>query len=666
MSGPSPLKRRRIYRACDQCRRRKSKCDGEQPVCSICQQANRACTYETGGGRRGLPSGYVRSLEIALGLIFQNSPNSENALRNALRDSRNQGNFLTSKVAKHSVSVWRKSKSYKDVSQLLTPGSEEDSMVDDAEWEPVESMDHDDVAADHHDTILSNTKQPNKLETIQESPQYIAPQSSSSSSIFDLTPPDNTPALVDFYFTYTHCWFPILERRSVLRTMHLGSSNDNGNGNNDASLSSRMVLWSLIAYTSAMQGITQSETPSIYSLQLAIEQHTMTNWDSLDLGYIQALLILILLHVALGNIHQAWTLIGKVARMLAILPLTARTARLNHTLNGCVLLDNVLSALLDRSPCFSLEEQSNCHPVEEDDIEEWDVWTPSHTCDRRAVASTPLRALSTFNQVSQLMQQSSGILYQKVNTANAEPLFNDLRTKQYAISRSHPYNPRNHFSPPLLNLHLLSAFTTITFCRRFKPVSSTALLKDSCTQAINNTLDMLDHYRNITGATGSSPLSICFALQCQNGLSFGNLPSSEALQQRTSSFLHPLKPVGLDEWKSHIPLPPLEQTQASSSLDTPFSTPTMTDLPNQPLLPISQHQSEQSAVMNLATIPSTGFPTLQPLSGTGDAEMYDALFEEMVTCFPTSRQEPAFAHNLGFYDGDLDTDFLAQLQQPPS
>lgn len=29
-----------------------------------------------------------------------------------------------------------------------------------------------------------------------------------------------------------------------------------------------------------------------------------------------------------------------------------------------------------------------------------------------------------------------------------------------------------------------------------------------------------------------------------------------------------------------------------------------------------------------------------------------------------SRQEPAFAHNLGFYDGDLDTDFLAQLQRP--
>ncbi|KAJ5243380.1 uncharacterized protein N7469_001707 [Penicillium citrinum] len=663
MSSPSPLKRRRIYRACDQCRRRKSKCDGEQPVCSICNQANRTCTYETGGGRRGLPSGYVRSLEIALGLIIRNSPNSESTLRDALRNSRSQGNFLTSKLAKQSVSTWRQSKPYKDVSKSLEPGSEDDTILDDAEWEPAESMEHDDDTADHHDTKFSNANQPNKLETIQEEgPQYIAPQ---SSFIIDIKPPDNTPGLVDFYFTYTHCWFPILERRSVLRTMHLGTSNDNINGHGDENLSSRMVLWSLIAYTSAMQGTTQPGMPNICSLQLAIEHRTLTNWDSLDLRYIQALLILVLMHIALGNIHQAWTLIGKAARMLAVLPLPARTARFNHTLNGCVILDNVLSALLDRTPCLSQEEQLSCHSIEEDDIEEWDVWIP-HTGDKRAIASTPLRALSTFNHMNQLMQQLSRIMYQGVDTNNAEILYNDLRTKQNAISRSHPYDRRMNTSPPLLNLHLLSAFTTISFCRRFEPVSSTTLLNDSCTQAMIDTIDILDHYRNIAGATGSSPLSICFALQCRNGLALGNLPDSEALQQRISSYSHPLKPVGCDEWKSHTRLPPLEQDQESRSLGNSFSTSTMTEMPNQSVLPITQPHTEQQAVMNLPTIPSTEFPALESLSETGDAEMYDALFEEMVTNFPVTRQEPAFAHNLGFYNGDLDTDFLAQLQQPPS
>lgn len=30
------------------------------------------------------------------------------------------------------------------------------------------------------------------------------------------------------------------------------------------------------------------------------------------------------------------------------------------------------------------------------------------------------------------------------------------------------------------------------------------------------------------------------------------------------------------------------------------------------------------------------------------------------------RLEPEFAHNLGFYAGDLDTDFMSQLQRSPN
>ncbi|OGE57928.1 hypothetical protein PENARI_c001G10208 [Penicillium arizonense] len=36
----------------------------------------------------------------------------------------------------------------------------------------------------------------------------------------------------------------------------------------------------------------------------------------------------------------------------------------------------------------------------------------------------------------------------------------------------------------------------------------------------------------------------------------------------------------------------------------------------------------------------------------------------MVTSIPADRQEPIFAQNLGFCAGDLDTDFLEQLQRP--
>ncbi|KAJ5974540.1 hypothetical protein N7481_011750 [Penicillium waksmanii] len=667
MSGPRPPKRQRIYRACDQCRRRKSKCDGEQPVCSICSQANRACTYETGGGRRGLPSGYVRSLEITLGLIFQHAPNSQNTVQSVLRDSRGQGNFLTSKLAKRSVSVWRKSKAYRDLSQLISPGSE-DEVLDDSEWEPVElaeSWDNDETMADL-DSAPSNPE-PHKPGIIQK-----LPNDASRSHIFmNVQLPDRTSDLVDFYFTYTHCWFPILERRSVLRAMHLG--NDNSKGNDQGDLSSKMVLWSLVAYTSAMRGDAQPATPNLFTLQLAIEQQALMQWEALDLGYIQAMLILILMHVAMGNINQAWPLVAKASRMLVTLPLSARKTRFNHVFNGCVLLDNMLSTLLDRAPCLSREEQSMYGPIEEDDLEEWDVWSPSRPGmdeERHRMPAAPLRALSIFNHIQQLMQQLSRVLYQPLDPSRIESLLNDLRTKQNIISRSHPYDRQNYATPSLLNLYLVSGFTTLAFCGRFEPVSSAT--EDSCAHTIHHILDILDHYREMTGTTGSSPLTLCFAMQCQRSLAIGNLSDTQSLQNRISSFLHPLKPIGLPEWKNKIsrpalPIPSLEREhQPPVDLEIPLSIPALTGFSNSTPPPFIPQQSEPSSVMNLPTIPSSNeFPSLQSLGGTGDAEMYDALFEEMVTSFPASRQEPAFAHNLGFYDGDLDTDFLAQLQHPP-
>ena len=46
-------KRRRVTRACDRCRILKTKCDGQQPVCSRCSAYGYACNWEN-GGRRGL------------------------------------------------------------------------------------------------------------------------------------------------------------------------------------------------------------------------------------------------------------------------------------------------------------------------------------------------------------------------------------------------------------------------------------------------------------------------------------------------------------------------------------------------------------------------------------------------------------------------------------
>jgi hypothetical protein len=59
-------KRRRVTRACDECRRKKIKCDGKQP-CTHCQVYSYECTYDKPSNRRRNPAPqYIEALESKL------------------------------------------------------------------------------------------------------------------------------------------------------------------------------------------------------------------------------------------------------------------------------------------------------------------------------------------------------------------------------------------------------------------------------------------------------------------------------------------------------------------------------------------------------------------------------------------------------------------------
>lgn len=58
-----PSKKRRVSRACDLCRLKRAKCDGQTPRCSFCAVNNANCTYTKTVKKRGLPTGYIHDLE---------------------------------------------------------------------------------------------------------------------------------------------------------------------------------------------------------------------------------------------------------------------------------------------------------------------------------------------------------------------------------------------------------------------------------------------------------------------------------------------------------------------------------------------------------------------------------------------------------------------------
>ncbi|KAI0023141.1 fungal-specific transcription factor domain-containing protein [Xylariomycetidae sp. FL0641] len=72
-------KRRRVTRACDECRRKKIKCDGKQP-CTHCQVYSYDCTYDKPSNRRRNPAPqYIEALENKLS-------RAENLLRKFMPD----------------------------------------------------------------------------------------------------------------------------------------------------------------------------------------------------------------------------------------------------------------------------------------------------------------------------------------------------------------------------------------------------------------------------------------------------------------------------------------------------------------------------------------------------------------------------------------------------
>ncbi|KAF8665799.1 hypothetical protein AX16_000244 [Volvariella volvacea WC 439] len=63
---PLQLQRRRVWRACESCRRKKIKCDGCEPTCSQCTMSGSQCTWLQTKDRAALSRHYVQELEARL------------------------------------------------------------------------------------------------------------------------------------------------------------------------------------------------------------------------------------------------------------------------------------------------------------------------------------------------------------------------------------------------------------------------------------------------------------------------------------------------------------------------------------------------------------------------------------------------------------------------
>ncbi|KAJ5799567.1 transcriptional regulator family: Fungal Specific TF [Penicillium psychrosexuale] len=467
-------KRQRVSRACDSCRSKKDKCDGKQPVCSTCASLCRPCTYKANPKKRGLPTGYIRSLELLWGLVFQRIQGSEDVMRALMRSINLPSHLATmGKETEGSdalLASFKNSTVLRDIERILIaleqPEEERErnlqgygdgetpldidgilSSAEAQEWQIPEGMEAREtplpgISPTRTAVGIAPTKVTGPRPTTDCGIQTSAPDDQPSSSFISspnphyprslsmrtpLQLPYNAWPLFDVYFSYTQCWFPILEKHDILRTAFHYTEGDVYASCLTPGSGEHAALWAVLALASlqdasisasgeAEEHPTDHMTPS--RMYKTARQLIPPESGPHEIGHVQALLILGLVKFGQQEWTGSWMLVGQAVRIAHILGLdqpsfspSSRTpdqekqlGRAKHVFLGCFVLETLIAESISQCPSLRKADLARVGAINEDGLEEWHPWEdqtglrPTQSS-RASMQRGPLHALSTFNRL---------------------------------------------------------------------------------------------------------------------------------------------------------------------------------------------------------------------------------------------------------------------------
>ncbi|KAI1363300.1 fungal-specific transcription factor domain-containing protein [Xylaria arbuscula] len=552
---PAP-KRQRVSRACDQCRAAREKCDGIQPLCFPCASQNRQCSWEEPKKKRGVQTGYIRTLEMALGWIFDKMPESENALHSLLTHEGGQGRLL---LAGKDTSAgtrlhrrWRKSTVHAEIERVLsgdaasvrsanesTPGedSDEDGPEKEANetkptpgiLEPVDPLKIEGEPTDRphqrHQWREDLATPTSNSTNILKSPSNFASPPRPRPLRDTVTLPSNHWRLLDIYFSYTHIWFPILEKHALLKTgysypeegLHIDRETPGSAGHAE--------LWAALALTSyqetasksrddtgeAIENSTHLESGEIYRIARSLIPLEDGNFEA---RHVNALLLLTLVNMACDDTNTAWLLAGVASRVALSLRLhehlsSIRHKQSTHTYMGCFILDTLLSARLGLTPHLRSSMAHINLPHLDNDLDEWQPWMPCSDFgpskrDMRP-SRMPSHSISSFGILHRIHLVLSRQLWDDYGST-LQPGDVLLHTLHNAVSQggaqasfSSYVLTGEYMTSQLPSVHLLriAYLYTASVCQKFPFLHRSVL---SCTE----------NYINNFGVCGLSPLVTVF------------------------------------------------------------------------------------------------------------------------------------------------------------
>ncbi|KXJ87406.1 fungal-specific transcription factor domain-domain-containing protein [Microdochium bolleyi] len=449
-AAPPPAKRQRVSRACDQCRNAREKCDGIRPACFPCASQNRDCTWQEPNRKRGVQTGYIRTLETSLGWIFDKFPGAEDALHGLITHHGGQGAALLADRQTPSSSRlhrrWMRSSVRRDIDLALSgrTDNDEDSTkpsrgpARDASGQLSSDADEpDDGDFRYRDEDVKPREPPSEdLAAAAQKPQQQLRQSSSiADSTLVLLPadprfgkghhreiyfqplrlPTNHWRLLDVYFAYTHAWFPIVEKPELLRAAYAYSEEGLAMTRHDPGSGTHAELWAVFA-VAAYQDLA---CVSAGSERLPSDQSGLTPDDiyrtarnlvplengSFEVGHVNALLLLAQINLGRQNLTAAWMLTGMAVRIALRLglhrpSLPAKSRRQMHAFMGCFILDSLVATMLGTPAHLRSPDMVVAVSAPESDLDEWQPWNScvgfGKSGSHAAQSRNPAHTISSF------------------------------------------------------------------------------------------------------------------------------------------------------------------------------------------------------------------------------------------------------------------------------
>ncbi|KAI5463598.1 hypothetical protein BGZ63DRAFT_413165 [Mariannaea sp. PMI_226] len=320
-AGLTPAKRQRVSLACDPCRTAREKCDGTRPHCGTCISQSRSCSYTPASRKRGVQTGYLRSIELSLAWLFEQVPGCEGALHQLLtqNDGADGARILATKdKAGHLLyRRWSKSRVHKGIGRLLSDEKmpRTDTSAEDSETEegisPANAFLFDPKTSPNFGLQGPGPLLENSMTS------YPPRHSTRSEESTPLILPPNWRHLIDIYFTYTHCWFPILDKDVVTSTaMRYPPEGLNLEPKDSTALHAQ--LWAIFAIASFQDSACchrKSNNISPTYIYAVCRRLTPPDDGDFEPPHICAILLQSLVLLGQKNHMAAWLLIGKALRL---------------------------------------------------------------------------------------------------------------------------------------------------------------------------------------------------------------------------------------------------------------------------------------------------------------------------------------------------------------